>query len=251
MARNRICPLCSREEGKQLSSRDFLVIAGNNSSNDQERFVCRDCSRWTKKEKPRSSKGAGIKNQLEVRLVLSRFRAYGTGMTSEAIPGFIKATFKGVACWEENGIIRVIFPWTSKLAGYRENLATLQNIGDIIEVVSSERMQPGDILIGKCLNYPGVSQTGKQDVSITFPTEGIDMESIANLVMGFHELFRMDVRHPGLKRRIGGREYSDCKYREGNPDTQWKKMFATSSGVASIRKILERGTKTSQYHDDL
>lgn len=252
----RVCPLCKGKEGtEKMKGKSWFLIAANNGSNDQKRFVCSDCSVWTDHARPKLNKGDGVKNQLDIVFKLSRQKAYGFLMGKQAIAGFLRATFDGCTTYPlDSDEIRVITAWTAKVNNIRAMLANIANIGDIVSVRSLERAEKTDRHIGKVLALPGVSADPKQKnqlwLNITVSDNGLELDEVANLITGFHEACRMDFINPTKTRRISGKVYTGVKYREGNPLTVWDKMFA-GERISAIRYVLNRGTKTSQYHDDI
>lgn len=256
MSRIKVCPLCNgKENSLKMAGVKWLSIAANNGSNEQKRFVCANCSVWTDTSRPHTSKGSGIKNQLDIIFSLTRKKAYGFGMTEDAIPGFLKATFEGCTTYPlEGDEIRLITSWTAKVNNIRALLANVANIGEIVSVRSLERAEKTDKFLGKVLTLEGVTADPKQKnqlwLDIAVADNNLGLDEIANLITGFHESCRMDFVNPNKSRKISGRIYTGVKYREGNPLSVWDKMFQTDR-IAAIRRILNRGTKTSQYHDKL
>ena len=256
MSISRVCPICKGKEGtEKMASVSWFVISANNGSNDQKRYVCSNCSVWTDASRPKLNKGDGVKNQLDIIFRLSRQKAYGFLMGKEAIAGFLRTTFEGCTCYPfEADTIRVITAWTAKINNIRSMLANIANIGDIISVRSLERAERTDKFLGKTLTLEGVTADQKQKnqlwLDIDVSNNGLGLDEVANLITGFHESCRMDFVNPNKSRKISGRIYTGVKYREGNPLSVWDKMFQADR-IAAIRHILNRGTKTSQYHDNL
>lgn len=143
MSKMRVCPLCKGKEGtEKMKGKSWFLIAANNGSNDQKRFVCSDCSVWTDHARPKLNKGDGVKNQLDIVFKLSRQKAYGFLMGKQAIAGFLRATFDGCTTYPlDSDEIRVITAWTAKVNNIRAMLANIANIGDIVSVRSLERAE--------------------------------------------------------------------------------------------------------------